>query len=136
MSLLYHGKLGRALWFPYFYEQWCEDYRSHDKSIRRLGCYHRNLTLAALQVESLIALIMRLNELLKLEQKIPSPLKDLARNAGGIIGRLHGGMINTYRTMSVKSRLEDNRIFEAWQLVREATGSSEQQKRNKTIIGR
>jgi hypothetical protein len=103
VNLLYAGRRGRAIWSPYFAIK-PADSDAPEKSKHTLGCYHRNLAYASMQVESLARLAVATNA----EGFQGDVHRDIARFAGGILGRMYGGDETVYRARSCQRHLEDN----------------------------
>jgi hypothetical protein len=95
LEVVYAKKRGRAVWFPYY---------ATTSGVQTLGCYHRNLVFASLQVESLARLAVES----LLQGFLSDTHRDLARYAGGLLGRLYGGDEKTYRSASCRVQLEQN----------------------------
>ncbi len=111
VNLLYAGRRARAVWSPYFATKPSSssgesepDDEKAKASKHTLGCYHRNLAFASLQIESLARLAVTTNAV-GFQGDIH---RDLARFAGGILGRMYGGSETVYRARSCQRQLEDN----------------------------
>jgi hypothetical protein len=103
-NLLYANPHGRAVWLP----TWFGPPAKPGRPVRKVGCYHRNLTLACLQVESL-ALLCKMADAQAAAGPPPAgTYRDLAKRAAEILGRLHGGTRDTYRSASIPRHLDDN----------------------------
>lgn len=113
--VLYGSKRGRAVWFPQlFLGPW-------EGKWHPLGVYHRNIVACSAQVESLGGLIRSIAR--RVDQGRVPPfgvtMKELARNAGGALGRLRGGG-ETYRTRSALAQIDQWDGLPAWlQVVRD-----------------
>lgn len=103
--LLYGTERGRAVWFPGHFTA----------SVGRrspLGCYHRNLTLLSLQVESLLALNEVGLKMLRDARGIRSPfLESRVRAAARQVKILYDGFDHasweqTYRSSSARSQVD------------------------------
>ncbi len=94
-DVVYAKKRGRAVWSPY---------PATTSGKHTMACYGRNLVHASLQTESLARLVVETVE----HGFLSDTHRDLARYAGGLLGRLYGGSANTYRTMSCRVQLEQN----------------------------
>lgn len=95
---------GRAIWLP---QRFSEIEIKGRKTA--LGCYHRNLTLAALQTAALTALVGRADEVLadpKGKLLLLQP-KDVAV-AIGLLRKLKDGDYTSYRTWSLKHQISFN----------------------------
>lgn len=99
-DVLYARSRGRAIWFP-------GSFTRPAGEVRSLSCYHRNLTLVSLQVESLGALAREAALKLGAGQAWSQDLTAVARNAVNVLGRLYGGR-STYRSWSPRSQIEQN----------------------------
>jgi hypothetical protein len=94
-DVVYAKRRARAIWFPYF---------ATTPGLSKLGCYGRNLMFASLQVESAARLVVQ-----TLEQGFLSDThRDLARYAGGLLGRVYGRDATTYNSASCRLQLEQN----------------------------
>jgi hypothetical protein len=98
---VYGRKRGRTIWFP-------EQFRHHGAAIHALSCYHRNLVLASMAVESLVALAEATNRVVAAGQRLPPDHQSCARHAARILGQLYGGANSTYRTMSTAVQIDQN----------------------------
>lgn len=105
--VIYAPRRARAVWFP-------DTFRPEGKTKKRgsiLSCYHRNLVLASMQVESLGGLVMKTAAMLHAGVPITSTQEQCARLAVGILGRLYGGM-NSYRSASVRRQMLKNDLVD------------------------
>jgi len=95
------GDRGRVVWFPASFEP------SPGQSRRSLGCYHRNLVLTSLHIESLCDLVSATTQQIDqgLWAQLPLACQERARQAAGILGRLYGGTTNTYRSGSAQRQI-------------------------------
>jgi hypothetical protein len=98
--VLYGRERGRAVWFPALFTQKGGDLHS-------LSCYHRNLVLASLQVESLSGAISETAKQIGDGLPLSVGHRECARRAAGILGRLYGG-VDTYRSWSPRVHIEQN----------------------------
>lgn len=90
---------GRAVWFPLAFQ-------SSGERRSLLGCYHRNLSMLSLQVESLLALLtLAHNDFKTLHQVRSGPLEDLAKRGAQILGHLYGRG-QSYRSASAPAQIE------------------------------
>ena len=107
----------RAVWLP-------RRFASTQRSAS-LGCYHRNLVFAALQIERLGGLIRAAAARLEDGRTLNGPLRTWAQRAAGILGRLHsGGKEVTYRTLSSQRHLADNGLIAPLDRVRKEFGQT------------
>ena len=97
-NIIYGLKRSRAIWFPCYI-------KSVGKKIRKLGCYHRNLTFATLQTESLVAMI---RTLIKNQNDNSPDLREKVINATQILGLLYEGVNGTYKSWSIRKQIDDN----------------------------
>jgi hypothetical protein len=114
--ILYGLKRGRAIWFPGYFTQ------ANSERIRKLGGYHRNLTLVSLQTESLLALMNIASGYLDRSDPLPPTLEKLARGCAGALGRLYGAAIPTYRSYSACRQIADSGLAEIIKKVRNHLG--------------
>jgi hypothetical protein len=103
-GVLYARTRGRAVWFPGLFRL------APDTKLHSLGCYHRNLVLVSLQVESLAGLMLRVTEHLE-DLTLSEPLADCARHAAIILGQLYKGAPSTYRSYSPRAQIEQNKAW-------------------------
>ncbi|MCX6583711.1 MAG: hypothetical protein NT166_26345 [Candidatus Aminicenantes bacterium] len=97
-NIIYGLRHSRAIWFPCYI-------KSVEKKIRKLGCYHRNLTFATLQTESLVSTIRTLIN----NQNNNSPaLRQKGINAAQILGLMYEGKDETYKSWSIRKQIDDN----------------------------
>jgi hypothetical protein len=108
--ILYGSNKGRVVWFPAHFIS-CSSPR------RSLSCYHRNLTLSSLQVESLCGLISMTARYLREGIDLEKEHDACARRAAGLLGRLYAGK-QTYRSGSIRKFIEQNDYIEDTNLVR------------------
>lgn len=103
-DIVYAQKRGRAVWFP--------DVFTDTKLRSSLACYHRNLVLASLQTESLCGLATATVQ--EATAGSWSSLRvmhgDCAKLGAGILGRLYGGAMDTYRSMSPRYYIQQNKV--------------------------
>jgi hypothetical protein len=102
--LLYAGGRGRVVWFP-------GHFLSKDgASPHTLWCYHQNLMMGSLQVESLGQIAKDAASALDEDQTLdefPVAYGDCVQFTAGILGRLNGGK-NTYRSNSLRRQVQDS----------------------------
>ena len=84
---------GRAIWTP---AKFSSSTRTEPR-FRSLGCYHRNISLAALQAKSLTSLLRRAEDFLP-TQPIPARLLRPVKSAIALLDELDKGEITTYQT--------------------------------------
>lgn len=109
-SLIYHHRRGRAVWFPI-------PLIAGGKQ-RTLSCFHRNLFLTSLQVESLSNLMIRACDDSQLNNLLTPPTYEFcARRAAGILGQLYG-RAQTYNSSSAKIQIDDNEWKDSINIVR------------------
>lgn len=112
--ILYGLERSRTIWFP--------GYFTSKLPIHKLGCYHRNLTLATLQTESLAALMKTAAGFLDRHENMSAALDSLTKYAAGNLGRLYGAVDDTYRSQSVRRQIDDNHLVETINQVRDYYG--------------
>lgn len=100
-NLLYHHKRSRAVWFP------CAFSDTTRRKRRTLNCYHKNLVIASLQIESLSGLVALAAQDIKNGNPLVSTYEVCAKRAVGILRRLYGG-VNTYQSPSIPVQIEEN----------------------------
>ena len=104
-DIVYAQKRGRAVWFP--------DLFSDTKKLRgSLACYHRNLVLTSLQTESLCGFASATVQEATATgwSSLRVMHSDCAKLAAGILGRLYGGALDTYRSMSPRYYIQQNKV--------------------------
>jgi hypothetical protein len=109
--VLYGRKRGRAVWFPALFIQ-------EPGEIHSLSCYHRNLVLVSLQVESLSGLISATAKQIGEGIALSACHRECARRAAGILGRLYGG-VATYKSWSPRVHIEQNDLVKPLNDVRD-----------------
>jgi hypothetical protein len=100
-DVLYGRKRGRAVWFP-------EQLGQQAEKTHALSCYHRNITLASLTVESLVALVKATNQAIARGIRLSPDHRTCARHAARILGQLYGGASSSYGTMSTNVQIAQN----------------------------
>lgn len=100
-DVLYARKRGRVVWFPQHFSEDIEP-------INSLSCYHRNLLLASMTVESLTGLASETIRLQQTGRPLSSDFRTCARNAARILGQFYGGAESTYGNMSLLRQIEEN----------------------------
>jgi hypothetical protein len=110
--VLYCRERGRAVWFP--------DLSTDSSQQHLLRCYHRNLTLASMHVESLSGVVSATAARIKQQKQIPAPLRACAIKAAGSLGRLYGNQTfkKTYRSLSLAKQMEQNKYVDDVNLLR------------------
>jgi hypothetical protein len=102
-NVLYGRRKARAVWFPKRF--------TDPNEPPSISCYHRNLTFASLQIESLSGLAAATVAELLSNSQLDSGLRDCARQAGGALARLYSGggpQKKSYRSMSPRVQIEQN----------------------------
>jgi len=97
--VLYGHDRGRAVWFP-------ASFTDQTESVHTVACFHRNLVLASLQVESLAHFAVATARLLDAEIELPDPYFDAARRATDVLGRFYGAVRSIYRSRSPQAQLD------------------------------
>jgi hypothetical protein len=110
-AVFYRQRRARTLWFP-------ELFTATAEPIRKLSCYHRNQTFAAMQVEALGALTTWAAERLTIDHTLPPYVDGLSREAANTLARLCAWTRDTYRSRSAKSQIIDNRYVDAINTIR------------------
>lgn len=111
--LLYGTDKGRAVWFPDAFEA---------RGVTHLlGCYHKNLTMLSLQVESLIAMSLIADSYLTTGRLMPPSMEDLARRSVIMLDRLYKGE-STYKSKSAARQIVDSGHLGAINNVRKTFG--------------
>jgi len=96
-NVLFAAKRGRAVWFP-------GQFRPTQPSLHGLGCYHRNLVLGSLQVESLLGLAAATEYEFRQAAAVPNGIQRFAQLAAGLLARLCTGA-NSYRSASLQAQI-------------------------------
>lgn len=115
--LLYGTRRGRVVWFP-------KAFRGTTSKPESLRCYHQNLMAATLQTESLCRLVQAIAKQLAAGQTVGQfsvTHGNCMRLAAGILGRLYGGSLETYRSHSVRDQIKQTYVG-ALNAVRGAVG--------------
>lgn len=115
--VVYARKRGRAVWFP-------ETFKDTSDECHTLSCYHKNLSAAALQVESLCAFLKATASEIKngCYEHLPVMHRECARIAAGISGRMYGDVEDTYRSLSLRYHMDQNKFVQDVNIVRSQTG--------------
>jgi hypothetical protein len=104
-SIVYRAARGRAVWMPGLFT-------STEGQTRRLGCYHRNLTVLMLHT-GILSRAVELYLEARAQGTAPSELADLARNAALRLSELCAADKSlTYASASPRAYLEDNVLVE------------------------
>ena len=112
-DVLYAGERGRAVWMPW-------TFGPHEEEIHSLGCYHRNLVLATLETESLLALTKASAAKLATDGQLTGSRYDTSRQAVLALGRLYGGSKDaTWSSWSVRRQIDDSGQVEAINTLRD-----------------
>ena len=114
-DILYGHKRARAIWFP-------GSSTMARGLVHTLACYHRNLVLASMQVESLAAFTQATARFLPPAGTLPGEHYAAARRAGLILGRFYGGTPDIYRSESIARQLVDGGYLADINLVRAYVG--------------
>ena len=112
-SLVYGGKRGRALWFP--------DLFAGSPTGSSLACYHRNLSQASLQVETLCGFARETAQQLADNKDLSFFEAECTRNAAGILGRVYGGK-KSYRSWSLRAQIDNNDFVDDINAIRAFAG--------------
>ncbi|MDQ3697062.1 MAG: hypothetical protein M3373_03415 [Gemmatimonadota bacterium] len=110
-DVVFAGPRGRVVWLPKF---------AGDPPPKRpkLACYHRNLVLAAMQVDALGALVTAADERLAQWDNLPAPLRECSRNAAGLLTRLYLAKTSIYQSASCRRQIDDAHLVDALKRVR------------------
>jgi hypothetical protein len=100
-NVLYSQRRGRAAWVP-------SRFLPKKSNKPYMSCYHRNLTLASAQLESLSALCWIASSAQAGGKPPVGAYYDLCKRAAEVLGRLYGGVRSTYRSASLRRQVEDN----------------------------
>lgn len=109
--ILYGYSRGRVVWFP------CS-FIKNNRTVHTLSCYHRNLLLTSMQVESLCWLVSMAAESIRNDMPLPVTQRECSRRAAGILGRLYGGKDTTYQSWSPRIQIEQNNLVDDLNIVR------------------
>jgi hypothetical protein len=120
-DMLYGQRRGRAVWYPTRFVV-----PDEDNNLAKLGCYHRNLALLSMQTESMCGLAVALMDRRNAGGRFTPYQRELARHAGGAVGRLYGGKpgLKTYRSRSPRQQIDDNQWVTAVDLMRQQISDS------------
>lgn len=108
---IYRRRRGRATWFPALAA-------TSSARHRKLTCYHRNQTFAALQIESLGLLISRTAERARAGAPVPLAQERCARFAAGLLGRMYGDTRDTYRSGACREHLVEGGLVDDLEYIR------------------
>lgn len=100
--VLYRSRTGRTVWFPDAFLP-----RPFEKKTS-MSCYHRNLTFASIQTESLARLMVLARDHLISNTTLLPSMETVIKSAAGILGRMYGRDPTTYCSSSPAAQLEDN----------------------------
>jgi hypothetical protein len=96
-NVLFAAKRGRAVWFP-------GQFLPATPPPHGLGCYHRNLGFASLQVESLLMLAVASEAAFAQGALVPAAIQQLGQLAAGLLARLYSGT-KSYRSDSQRAQI-------------------------------
>lgn len=111
--LLYGRDRGRAVWFP-------GSFTLPGGQVRTLTCFHRNLVLASLQVDSLATFATATAQMLNAGAELTDAHFDAARRATDVLGRFYGATQSIYRSRSPRAQLDQGRFVADVNAVRAA----------------
>ena len=114
-DIVYGRPRGRAVWFPRLFQD-------ASPGGHALGCYHRNLTLLTMQVESLSALVQATAVAVRGPARLPVAHIDCATFAGDLLGRLYSAATDVYRSWSPRAQIDQNAMVTPINAVRDAFG--------------
>jgi hypothetical protein len=101
--LLYGHDRGRVVWFPGLFIP-------RARGLHSLACYHRNLVLASMQVESLGGLLSETARQIQAGTPLSATHKECAKRAAVMMGLLYAGHSSTYRSWSPRVQIEHNNL--------------------------
>ena len=117
---LYRARRGRVVWVP--------GKIAAQGHVFSMGRYHRNLTLASMQTDSLLGLTSWAAGQLQ-QRDLTVDAEDLARNAASVLGRMNGQAGRRadaiYRTCSIPAQIADSGLVHQVNEVRRRLGESE-----------
>lgn len=96
---VFRASRGRSVWLPGYFGM---------SDLRVAGCYHSNLTLLSLQIESLATLAEFTAAKLTANQPISQSLSEYARGAAINLSLLYGANKSTYRSASASHQIAEN----------------------------
>lgn len=115
--IVYIHRRARAVWLPGLF-------RPQDKAVHYLACYHRNLSLQSLTVESLAGFARTTRQHLDAGGGLSAAHRETARRAAGMLGRFYGGARNSYRSWSPRPHLAQNGMVNDVNALRRHFGKS------------
>jgi hypothetical protein len=98
--IVYGRRRGRAIWAP-------DHFTRGSGPVHSIGCHHRNLVLASLQTEALVAFTQLTAERLRSGHPLNPAHRVIAKRAANTLGRMYRGR-GSYRSGSVKAQIERN----------------------------
>jgi hypothetical protein len=84
-----------------------------------LTCYHHNISLGALQTETLLEFVRVLDAM---GGDPPLLLKPTLRRAAGLLGRLYGGADDMYQSASISRQIADSGLIPRIDMLRAQHG--------------
>ncbi len=99
--LLYRTSQGRTVWFP-------ASFTSTERFCRKVGCYHRNLSLLHLQTEALIQALAARADMLARKNAVPEELKAICKLAATGLQTIYASEVDTYRSSSPRKYIDEN----------------------------
>lgn len=97
-DILYAGKNGRAVWYPGRF--------TLVSPTKALSCYHRNLVLGSLHTAMLARFLAHVHQVYPNQAyRNRFNLRGCTKAAAEILGKLHNGSPNTYRSGSVQAQI-------------------------------
>lgn len=119
-NVLLAAKRGRAVWFPgYFLPP--KPILPAAPPQHQLGCYHRNLSVGSLQVESLLMLAAEAESVYAKGALVPASIQRLARIAAGLLARLYSGS-KCYKSGSLRAEIAQSAQLEDVNALRQRFG--------------
>jgi hypothetical protein len=118
-NLLYGRNRGRAIWRP-------ASFSSQGKKIYTLGCYHRNVVFAALQVESLGDLVLVFDKELRKGKgpSLPLHYRECAQFAARILRRFYKAIKPGYKSISAQYHIEHKNLLNSIKEIRDYFGDT------------
>lgn len=103
-NVLFAAPQGRAVWFS-------NQFLPAAPGTHRLGCYHRNLTIGSMQIESLLMLAAA-DDAFRQMPMLPNSLRKLAELAADLLEAIHqGDKGRIYRSDSFRAHIEQSPQF-------------------------
>lgn len=104
-TILYARRHARMMWFPDLFT-----FQS-DPPIHKIGCFHRNLSLAAMQTQSLLGLARWADESAAAGGSLSFETGTLVRNSAALLGMIYGGATDVYQSRSLSRQIVDSGLI-------------------------